>query len=328
MARTLTEIYTEAKECRNKYLQLTEFENTSKMSVLDAITWTASACIWTFENIMDVFKVDLARDLQNRINGTPAYYANAMLKWQYGDELQMNEEGTQFSYAAVNENNRIITKVAYAEMTQEGFFDKELQLKVATGDPGQYKRLSDEQLIAARAYLNQISFAGTHVNLVSRKGDVLIPRLIVYYDGAVTPSEVYANIEQSLNEFITNMAFNGIVYVQKIIDAIQKAEHVTDVYINTAETDRQGIFVAQYDDDNNLIRQPDGGFELKVDRFFLPNSGYIKQSTEEPGTPEQSLPKWSNSIILQIDNASSVTENNNNTCHCGSNCPCKNEVRD
>ena len=70
MARTLTEIFTQAKEARNNYLQLTEFENDSKMSVIDAFTWVSSACIWTFENLLDVFKVDLARDLQNRINGT------------------------------------------------------------------------------------------------------------------------------------------------------------------------------------------------------------------------------------------------------------------
>ena len=68
MARTLTEIYLMAKQRRDERLELTEFHNSSKMSVLDAFTWVSSACIWTFENIMDVFKVDVAQDLQNRIN--------------------------------------------------------------------------------------------------------------------------------------------------------------------------------------------------------------------------------------------------------------------
>lgn len=61
MARTLTEIYTVAKQCRDKYLELTEFQNDSKMSILDAFTWVTSSCIWAFENILDVFKVDLAK---------------------------------------------------------------------------------------------------------------------------------------------------------------------------------------------------------------------------------------------------------------------------
>ena len=301
MARTLTEIYNEAKDCRKKYLQLTEFENSSKMSILDAFTWTTSACIWAFENIMDVFKVDLARDLQNRINGTPGYYANALLKFQYGDELQMNEEGTQFSYAAVNETKRIITKVVYSEHTQEGYFDKELQLKVAKGTPGHYERLDDEELIAARAYMDKIVFAGTHVSVVSRKGDVLIPRVTVYYDGAVSPDEMYASIEKSLNDFIESLAFAGSVYTQKVIDAIQRTKHVTDVYLDNTGTDRQGIFIAQYDDDNQLVLQDGGGYEKKIERFILPNSGYVKESTGEPGTPEESLPKWKNTINLVIE---------------------------
>lgn len=301
MARTLTEIYNVARDCRNRYLQLTEFENSSKMSILDAITWTTAACIWTFENVMDVFKVDLAKDLQNRINGTPSYYANAMLKFQYGDELQMNEEGTQFSYAAVNDNKRIITKVAYSEHTQDGFFDKELQLKVATGTPGHYEQLSEEQLISARAYISQIAFAGTHISVVSRKGDVLIPRVTVYYDGAVTPDEMYSAIEDSLNDFIEGLPFNGVIYVQKVIDAIQRTEHVTDVYIDSTGTDKQGIFIAQYDDDNRLIIQANGSYEKKIERFVLPNSGYVKESTGETGTPEESLPKWKNTIILAIE---------------------------
>ena len=56
MARSLTEIYNEAKETRDKYLESTEVTNDSKMSILNAITWTTSACIWVFENIMDTFK--------------------------------------------------------------------------------------------------------------------------------------------------------------------------------------------------------------------------------------------------------------------------------
>ena len=85
MARTLTEIYNEAKNRRNQYLELTEFQNNSKMSIIDAFTWVTAACIHTFEMILDVFKVDLAKDLQNRINGTAAYYTNALLKYQWSN---------------------------------------------------------------------------------------------------------------------------------------------------------------------------------------------------------------------------------------------------
>lgn len=298
MARTLTEIYALAKGYRNRYLELTEFENSSKMSILDAFTWVVASCIWTFDNLLDVFKVDLAKDLQNRINGTPAYFANALLKYQSGDSLVINSDGTSFSYANIDENKRVVTKVAYVEVDEPGFHDKLMVLKIATGKPGAYERIGDEELISIRAYLNQILFAGQHAIILSRNGDVLIPRVTVYYDGAVSESEVYSNIEKSLNQYIENLDFDGAVYAQKIIDSIQKAEHVTDVEIDSTTTDTQGIFIAQYDDDGHLI-EVDGSVEQRIGRYVLPNSGYIKQSTRKG--EEKDIQTWKEAIVLKLE---------------------------
>ena len=299
MARTLSEIYTVAKETRDTYLELTEFSNGSKMSVLDAFTWVVSACIWAHENVMDVFKVDLASDLQNRINGTPAYYANALLKYQSGDDLVINEEGTICSYATIDTTKRVITKVAYSEVAEENFNDKMLLLKIATGEAGSHSQIDNDELVKIRAYLNKLLFAGQHALVVSRKGDVIVPKITVYYDGAVEESEVYKNIETALGNFITSISFDGVVYAQKIIDAVQSAEHVVDVQVDSEATDKQGIFVAQYNDDNNIIVDDEGAKLQKVDRYFVPNSGYIREST---GTGDEAdIPKWAQSIILKLE---------------------------
>lgn len=308
MARTLSTIYQEAKAARDARLELTEFHNGSKMSVMDAFTWVVSACIWSFENIMDVFKVDVASDLRNRVNGTPAYYVNALLKYQHGDTLQMNDEGTQFSYPVVDETKRVITKVAYSEVNTDvvevednkttvyKFFDKDLVLKIATGEPGAYDQIDGETLTAVRAYMQQISFAGTHMTIVSRKGDILVPKVIVYYDGGATESEMMEAVEDALNNFIANIPFDGAVYVQKIIDTIQRVEHVTDVFIDNNSTDFNGIFVAQYDDDNNLITDEQGHILKRAERYFIPNSGYLRQSDGTAG-----LPRWSETIKFIVE---------------------------
>ena len=299
MARSLTEIYATSKRIRDQYLELTEFKNSSKMSVLDAFTWVVASSIMVFETIMDTFKVDLAKELQNRINGTPAYYANALLKYQSGDNLVINDEGTAFSYNTINEEKRIITKVSYSEYSSIGFSENVSLMKIATGVPGAYRQIEEDELLAVRAYVDQIKFAGTNIHVVSRLGDVLIPRVTVYYDGAVSEDEVYKNIENELNNFIEKVNFDGAVYVQKIIDAMQKAEHVLDVHFNTESSDQQGIFVAQYDDDNLLIPSGSGDFEKRVDRLFYPNSGFIKQSSKTGA--EASLQTWRETIVLKIE---------------------------
>ena len=293
MSRTLTEIYNEAVETRNKYLELTELTNDSKMSIINAFTWVTAAAIYSFETLLDVFTTDIAKTFTQRINGTSAYYANAMLKWQYGDDLIINDEGTAFHYATEDTTKRLITHVSYQEYYNVEFKDNILILKVASGEGRSLSQLSDEELIAARAYLNQIKFAGVKCNVVSRRGDVLVPRLTVYYDGAITKEELYDNIDTALIDFIVNMKFDSLVYSQKIIDAIQKVEHVTDVHIDHEASVEQGIFIAQYNDNNEL------GPLTKIERKCYLASGYAKQSTQQDA--ESELPTFREAIVIKLE---------------------------
>ena len=293
MSRTLTEIYNEAVETRNKYLELTELTNDSKMSIINAFTWVTAAAIYSFETLLDVFTTDIAKTFTQRINGTSAYYANAMLKWQYGDDLIINDEGTAFHYATEDTTKRLITHVSYQEYYNEEFKDNILILKVASGEGRSLSQLSDEELIAARAYLNQIKFAGVKCNVVSRRGDVLVPRLTVYYDGAITKEELYDNIDTALIDFIVNMKFDSLVYSQKIIDAIQKVEHVTDVHIDHEASVERGIFIAQYNDNNEL------GPLTKIERKCYLASGYAKQSTQQDA--ESELPTFREAIVIKLE---------------------------
>lgn len=299
MARTLSEIYQDAKVTVNGYLGLNSVQNSSKMSVMDAIIWTSSSCIWAFENLMDVLKVDLAQDLNNRINGTPGYFANALLKYQSGDELVISEDGTKFSYASIDESKNIIKKVAYEELDEAGFHDKISVFKIATEVDGEFQRIDADEMVKIKAYLQNILFAGQHAVIYSRKGDVIVPRVTVYYDGAVTEDEVYANLEESLREFIAQTDFNGKIYHQKIIDTLQTAEHVVDVHIDNTSTDHQGIYFAQFDDADNIIDQGEGGL-VKMDRYFVPSSGYVRESTGMGD--EAGLPRFRNAITLKIEN--------------------------
>ena len=293
MSRTLTEIYNEAVETRNKYLELTELTNDSKMSIINAFTWVTAAAIYSFETLLDVFTTDIAKTFTQRINGTSAYYANAMLKWQYGDDLIINDEGTAFHYATEDTTKRLITHVSYQEYYNEEFKDNILILKVASGEGRSLSQLSDEELIAARAYLNQIKFAGVKCNVVSRRGDVLVPRVTVYYDGAITKEELYDNIDTALIDFIVNMKFDSLIYSQKIIDAIQKVEHVTDVHIDQEASVEHGIFIAQYNDNNEL------GPLTKIERKCYLASGYAKQSTQQDA--ESELPTFREAIVIKLE---------------------------
>jgi hypothetical protein len=294
MSRTIKEIYSEAVKERNKRMELSEFSNDSKLSIMNAMVWIVAAMIYTFETILDVFAVDISTTINNRVNGTPNYYANALLQYQKGDVLTVREDGLAFGYQTIDDTKKIITQVSYSESSSDVNLDNKLILKVATGIKGNLSAISQEDLVLINAYINRIKFAGTRIEVTSRKGDVLIPRLSVFYDGAVLESQIYDDIEKSLNGYIMDIEFDAGVYVSKVIEAIRKVEHVTDVYIDETAIPEQGVFLACYDSDGKI------GLPQKINRMTYTNSGYIKQSTQKE--EEVDLPNFRQSIKLIIDN--------------------------
>lgn len=294
MSRTIKDIYNAAVAERNKRLELSEFKSDSKMSVMNGILWVVAAVIYSFETLLDVFAVDITEAINGRINGTPNYYANALLQYQQGDELIVREDGLAFGYAAVDETKRIITQVSYVESTDDQNIDSKLILKVATGTKGNLEAIPAEELVPINAYIGKLKFAGTRVEVISTKGDVLIPRLTVFYDGAIPESEMYDAIDVQLKEYVMNIEFDAAVYVSRLTDAIRKAEHVTDVFIDESATPEQGVFIACHDTDGNI--QP----MQRVLRMTYTASGYLKESS---GKDEESdLPSFREAIILKVEN--------------------------
>lgn len=293
MSRTLNAIYKEAVAERNKRLELAEFSSDSKLSILNGITWVVSAVIYSFETILDVFAYDISETINKRINGTPDYYARALLQYQKGDELTVREDGLAFGYASVDESKQIITQVSYEESTDDINLDSKLVLKVATGDKGNLSPIPGDELVQIRTYLNRIKFAGTRIEVTSLPGDVLVPRLSVYWDGAISEAEVYDNIEASLNEYMMNIDFNAGIYVSKVMAAIRSAEHVTDVWIDEEATPAQGVFLACYDTDGVLKPLQ------KVARVQNTTSGYLRQSSGKG--QEEGLPNFREALKLTVD---------------------------
>jgi hypothetical protein len=294
MSRTIKEIYNEAVAERNRRLELTEFASDSKMSVMNGILWVVAAVIYSFESLLDVFAVDISEAINGRINGTPAYYANALLQYQQGDELTVREDGLAFGYANIDETKRIVTQVSYMESTDDRNLDSKLILKVATGAKGSLSAIPPKELAPINAYINKLKFAGTRVEVISTKGDVLIPRLTVFHDGAVPESEVYDSIEEQLNAYMMDIDFDAAVYVSRLTDAIRRAKHVTDVHIDGHAVPEQGVFIASHDTDGHI--QP----PQRIARMAYTASGYLKESSGKD--EEDGLPNFREAIILKIEN--------------------------
>ena len=278
MSRTIRQIYEEAVAERNKRLELAEFSNDSKMSVMNGVAWMVAALIYTFESILDVFAVDVSETLDSRINGT----------------LRVREDGLGFGYASEDPTKRIVTQVSYTESTDDRNVDSKLILKVATGERGMLREIEAEELMQITAYVNRIKFAGTRIEVISRPGDVLIPRVTVYWDGAVPEAELYDALEAALAEYVMNIDFDAAIYVNRVWEALRRVEHVTDVWADARATPAQGLFLASYDGDGHL--QP----PQHIERMTLTSSGYVRESSGKDAEAE--LPTFRQALKLVIDN--------------------------
>lgn len=293
MARSINEIYKEIVAEKDKRLELSEYKSDSKVSVINGIAWFVSAAIYSFETIMDTFIVDINDIIKDRINGTPSYYVNAALKYQHGDKLKIKDDGLGFGYEKTDETKRIITQASYQESSNPQSLDTKFILKVATGTNGKLSPLTEDQLTQVTAYINQIKFAGTYIEVVSRKGDIIIPRLTVFYDGSVMEETMRSALDDALNKFIMETKFNSAIYVSSIVSCLMAVEHVTDVYMDVNAVPQQGVYIVSYESDGTQSE------EKRVGRMTYASSGFLRESSKEG--EEKDIPNFRESIVLKVD---------------------------
>lgn len=293
MARSTREIYNELVEKKDEYLELKESNSKSKVSVMNSLLWVVAGGIRTLESLVDVATIDIGGTINSRINGTPVYYANALLKYQHGDELAIQDNGLRFGYDNIDESKRIITKVAFSEIESDISRDNRILYKVATGKQGQLQPITEEQLVSVRAFLSKIKFAGTKLDVTSKSGDVLIPRVTVYHNGQLEESEMLEKISQSLYEYMSQLTFDATVRKIDIINAIKNTEHVKDVYIDKGTEPKGGIYVAKYDDDGKILEAKE------IDRIVDLASGYLVESSKTD--QEVDIPTFKEVITLKVE---------------------------
>lgn len=246
MARSISQIYAEAVYTRNNYAQLTELNSgrtKSKMSVLNLITYVMAVLIHTYETLLDVYQIEIAQIISNRINGTPQYYATVAKFFQFNPQTQLNDamhfnnDTLKVEYESIDTTHRIITRSSYERYNE----NDAIILKVAKDNSGSdnkegtlYMRLTDAELTAFKNYIAEIKFAGAVIYCVSYPGDIVTisapSSAPIYYDDTkVSKGQALENIKNAMTKLSESMEFDDYLYYQQIITAICNAEGIVDV---------------------------------------------------------------------------------------------------
>jgi hypothetical protein len=180
----------------------------------------------------------------NALNSRPhnlSWYLEKCKNFHDGLELVWLDGQFQYDLTSVldAEERKIIDRVAVLESS-----DGELVVKVATDNAGNIEPLSAPQLLRFTNYLRLIKDAGNRIRIINQEADKLKLTLDVYVDVSIidlatgqllNTDEVVYPVEEAINNYLSNLEFNGAFVKEFLKNEIQKASGVKLPLIQSLE---------------------------------------------------------------------------------------------
>jgi hypothetical protein len=265
MARTTTDIYNDMITRKDAEADLSGLTSASQSALWRLLFWVQAQSINLFEQLMDALQVEIQTIADNSIAGSAAWLQAQVLLFQYdaGDPQVLQIINGLPAYAVVNPVLRIVKNASVKEGVNRIVF-----VKAAKDDGGGLEALDVNELAALESYVNNIGFAGIPYVTQSTAPDECQFTATVYYTGQYVAATVKANVITSINTYLSNLPFDGVIEFNKVIDAVQEVEGVNDVDTKNAVLKIRGFSVAA--DDPRVIT---------VNRVQETAAGYIIEET-------------------------------------------------
>lgn len=215
--------------------------------------WAALMALahWTHEQLFEIFIAEAEAIAAAAPAGTPKWYQEQFLGFQYGDALEYING--RFQYSTIDESKRIIKRCAIEERS-----DGVVVAKVAVLDgSGHPAPLSAPQLAAADSFGKKVKFVGTRLAVLSLNADEVEIGFEVFYDPIIPLLTVQDGVQVAILAYVANLDFNAKFSVTKLTDAIQAVQGVKDLQFQ------------------NATATPAGGSATSFTLSYIPASGYF-----------------------------------------------------
>lgn len=221
MARTVAQIKQQMLDAKNADPTLSTLTSTSQTAKWNLYYFIVASCIAIFEQLQDIFKVELETIASTAAPSTPQWTRNKVLKFQTGDVAELNTSTYVIEYPTITPANQILTRCAVITAP-----NRTVLIKVAKSEPP--APVSGGELAELQSYVETFNPAGIAFTLVNEDSDKMEVAATIYYNGQYS-SVVATNVEAALNSYMANLPFNGVISTQAVVDAIQSAEGVISV---------------------------------------------------------------------------------------------------
>lgn len=247
MARTLEEIKNEIKTEIRTYSNLDSFlfpeEGGSQVSIFNIIIFVVSAAMYTLEVLIDSLRTDIQAIADAAPSGNPKWIQNQIMNFQYGDVVTL----TNFvpGYATEDDEAKIVTRCSVKQLGSGV-----VAIKVAKGEAPDLEPLSAPELAALKNYwygtstTEGVGFAGVRSTFINLDPDRMRVEATVYYLGQYVEATVKADVIEAIDEFFatfSDTAFDGTVFMIKLVDAIQAVDGVSRVELTDIKARQSSV---------------------------------------------------------------------------------------
>lgn len=229
--------------------------STSLTAIWRLIRYVVALALYTHEQLWDIHVEELSAIAASGIAGIPQWYADMVLKFQYGHPIFFNSTTYKYYYLDTTSPtaiaSRVVKHVAAVENSEGG-----LLIKVAGETSGSLSQLDPAYYTALVTYVSRIQFAGVNIAVINLPPDLIRFKAKVYYDGVLDLPSFKSNFETAFEKYLTDIYFNGSYNTNKHIDALQSLSGFKDILFETIE----------------VSTTP--GTWINVIRTHMPESGY------------------------------------------------------
>ena len=236
MARSIDKIQEEIVQDINN--DVPELTNPSQLSLWRKMARIVASAINKFEVVLDFFKADVERVIDDNRIGSTSWYAFRAKEFQFSSaptgqfQLLVDPNTGQVKYDVVNEAARIVAQASAEVLRKEGTEEMPIReiliLKAAKLSGSSLAKLEEEEIRQFRNYISEIKPPGVPVGVSSGDPDELKFTATLYVSGNVNSEVVKSEVVDAINEYANAFEFDGLIYRNDVEQIIRDVTGVRD----------------------------------------------------------------------------------------------------
>lgn len=240
MARTIEQIQAELLAAKAADPALDALSSDSKVAVWRLWIYITSFALWTLEKLFDIHISEVAGQLANLKPGTPRWYRNKALDFQFGFSLLPDSD--KFDNTGSSEEDVANSKIIKYAAVTEADDESRVVLKIATEVADKLAPITVEQKSVFDDYISEIKYAGVAVTTINFLPDILLLRIRIFRDPLVldaTGNDRTSGgkpVETALLEFMKELPFNGELVIQELANKLESVPGVKIVQVDEVLT--------------------------------------------------------------------------------------------